>query len=93
MMRSRGIPTVINATLAIIYAGANVFQFFVLPLWLLPKNIHWAWTVVPLALLTNPFWSLIHESIHDLFHPNRVTWEHAHVPWEEISQDRSALLH
>ena len=72
MMRSRGIPTVINATLAIIYAGANVFQFFILPLWLLPKDIHWAWTVVPLALLTNPFWSLIHESIHDLFHPNRA---------------------
>ena len=62
----------INATLAIIYAGVNVFQFFVLPLWLLPKNIHWAWIVVPLALLTNPFWSLIHEAIHDLFHPKRA---------------------
>jgi fatty acid desaturase len=26
---------------------------------------------VPLALLNNPFWSLIHEAIHDLFHPKR----------------------
>ncbi len=33
------------------------------------------------------------ELLAHLFHPNRVTWEHAHVPWEEISQDRSALLH
>lgn len=72
MIRSRGIPTVINATLAIVYAGVNVFQFFVLPLWLLPTNLRWAWIVLPLALLTNPFWSLIHEAIHDLFHPNRT---------------------
>lgn len=33
------------------------------------------------------------ELLAHLFHPNRVTWEHAHTPWEEISQDRSALLH
>ena len=34
-------------------------------------NANWAWTLLPLALLTNPFWSLIHEAIHDLFHPNK----------------------
>ncbi len=72
MIRNRGIPIVINAFLAIIYVAVNVFQFFVLPLWLLPKGLHWAWVVVPLALLTNPFWSLIHEAIHDLFHPKRA---------------------
>jgi fatty acid desaturase len=38
---------------------------------LLPRSLLWAWTILPLALLTNPFWSLIHEAIHELFHPNR----------------------
>ena len=49
----------------------NLYQFFILPFWLLPKNRAWAWTLLPAALLTNPFWSLIHEAIHDLFHPRR----------------------
>ena len=49
----------------------NLYQFFILPFWLLPKNLAWAWTLLPAALLTNPFWSLIHEAIHDLFHPRR----------------------
>ncbi len=31
----------------------------------------WGWLLLPLALLTNPFWSLIHEAIHDLLHPNK----------------------
>lgn len=72
MIHSRGIPTAINFSLAAFYAAANLYQFFVLPLWLLPVNTAWAWTLLPLALLTNPFWSLIHEAIHDLFHPNRA---------------------
>ena len=49
----------------------NLYQFFILPFWLLPGNRVWAWTLLPAALLTNPFWSLIHEAIHDLFHPRR----------------------
>lgn len=72
MIQSRGIPTAINFSLAVFYAAANLYQFFILPLWLLPVNTAWAWTLLPLAFLTNPFWSLIHEAIHDLFHPNRA---------------------
>lgn len=72
MIHSRGIPTAINFSLAAFYAAVNLYQFFILPLCLLPVNIAWAWTLLPLALLTNPFWSLIHEAIHDLFHPNRA---------------------
>jgi len=72
MIQSRGIPTAINFSLAAFYAAANLYQFFILPLWLLPVNTAWAWTLVPLALLTNPFWSLIHEAIHDLFDSNRA---------------------
>jgi fatty acid desaturase len=65
------IPTVVNFTLAFFYITLNLYQFIVLPLWLLPAAPAWAWTLLPLALLNNPYWSLIHEAIHDLFHPNR----------------------
>ena len=71
MIQSRGIPTAVNVSLAGFYAAANLYQFFLLPLWLLPANTAWAWTLLPLAFLTNPFWSLIHEAIHDLFYPNK----------------------
>ena len=67
----RGIPATINLCLAAFHAALNLYQFLFLPLWLLPADPAWAWTLLPLALLNNPFWSLIHEAIHDLFHPNR----------------------
>ena len=69
--RGRGIPVMINQVLATVYIAVNLYQFVFLPLLLLPSSSAWGWTLVPLAFLTNPFWSLIHESIHDLFHPNR----------------------
>lgn len=70
--RGRGIPVWINLSLGFFYIAINLYQFIYLPLNLLPVSMSWAWTLVPLALLTNPFWSLIHETIHDLFHPNPV---------------------
>ena len=70
--RSGGLPAALNCLLAIFYIAVNVFQFAILPLWFLPVALSWAWVLVPLALLTNPFWSLIHESIHDLFHSNKA---------------------
>ena len=69
--RGRGIPIGINLGLAAFYVAVNLYQFLFLPLLLLPRSTAWAWTLLPLALLTNPYWSLIHETIHDLFHPNR----------------------
>jgi fatty acid desaturase len=65
------IPTTVNISLAICHAAINLYQFFILPWWLLPSDHRWAWTLLPLAVLSNPFWSLIHEAIHDLFHSNR----------------------
>jgi fatty acid desaturase len=62
-------PVKINAALAGFQIAVNLFQFLLLPLWLLPANALWGWLLLPLAFLTNPFWSLIHEAIHDLFHP------------------------
>ena len=65
------IPTAINLALASCYAAVNLYQFIILPVWLLPLDLNWAWTLVPLAFLNNPYWSLVHEAIHDLFHPVR----------------------
>jgi fatty acid desaturase len=58
-------------SLGLFYIAAGFYQFVYLPLALLPANMSWAWSLVPFALLTNPFWSLIHEAIHELFHPDR----------------------
>ncbi|HTM08564.1 MAG TPA: fatty acid desaturase [Verrucomicrobiae bacterium] len=60
-----------NLSLAAAHFAANIFQFFVLPLYFLPASRWWALLLLPLAALNNPFWSLMHESIHDLFHPSR----------------------
>lgn len=65
------IPARLNLFLAIVYFLLNVYQFVVLPSWLLPLDARWALMLVPLALLNNSFWSLIHEAIHDMFHPRR----------------------
>jgi fatty acid desaturase len=71
--RNRDIPIVINIALAALYAALNLYQFFILPLWFLPLDYRFAWTLLPLAFLNNPYWSLIHEAIHDMFHPTRRT--------------------
>ena len=71
MDRKEAIPVAANFTLAACHAFVNIYQFFILPLWLLPRDLLWAWTLAPLMLLNNPYWSLIHEAIHDLFHPQK----------------------
>jgi fatty acid desaturase len=69
--RNRSVlPVAENAALALTHLAVALYQFLLLPLWLLPRDSVWAWTLLPLAFLNNPFWSLIHEGIHDLFHPN-----------------------
>ena len=71
VQRGSGVPEAINGALALFYVGVYVVQFFVLPLALLPRDLRWGWLLLPIVLLTNPFWSLIHEAIHDLFHSNK----------------------
>jgi len=71
MDRRSAISIVVNFTLAVCHTAVNLYQFIILPLWLLPMDVRWAWTLFPRAFLNNPYWSLIHEAIHDLFHPER----------------------
>ena len=70
VINANRIPGRINIALALLYAALNVGQLFILPLFLLPSDFRWAWFVVAIALLNNPYWSLLHEAIHDLFHPD-----------------------
>jgi fatty acid desaturase len=65
------VPTTLNLCLAAAHLLVNLYQLFILPLFLLPASPWWLLTLVPLAALNNPFWSLIHEAIHDMFHPSR----------------------
>lgn len=66
-----GIPSGVNLGLAGLHVFINVFQLFILPLYLLPRNMGWGFALVPIAALNNPFWALIHEAIHDLFNRSR----------------------
>jgi len=66
-----GLPARLNLSLAVFYVVLNLFLFVLLPIWLLPLDGRWGWALGLVALLSNPFWSLIHEAIHDLLHPNR----------------------
>jgi fatty acid desaturase len=59
----------VNVGLAVLYAALNLGQFFLVPLFLLARDSRWGWVLVPIALLNNPYWSLLHECIHDLFYP------------------------
>jgi fatty acid desaturase len=58
---SRGI---ISAALVAAALAGLCLQLAVLPLWLLPASPAFGWLLAPMALLTTPFWSLIHEAIH-----------------------------
>lgn len=65
------IPARLNLFLGAAHLLANIFQLFILPLLLLPISLWWAMLLLPLAAFNNPFWSLVHEAIHDMFHPSR----------------------
>ncbi|MFD3704462.1 fatty acid desaturase family protein [Nocardia sp. NPDC058658] len=54
----------VNIRLVLLALTLGAIQLFVIPLVLLPRDTSWGWLLVPLALTTTPFWSLIHESVH-----------------------------
>lgn len=59
----------LNLSVAFFHLALNVYLFFLLPLFFLPMSPVWASTALAVAALSNPFWSVIHEAIHDLLHP------------------------
>ncbi|MGW4366604.1 fatty acid desaturase family protein [Nocardia takedensis] len=54
----------ISAWLAAAAITVGLAQLLVVPLVLLPRDRAWGWALVPIALATTPFWSLIHEAVH-----------------------------
>jgi fatty acid desaturase len=63
----------INFGLAAVHGCVNICQFFILPLYFLPKSEWWGLILVPFAALNNALWALIHECIHEVFHSsNRI---------------------
>jgi fatty acid desaturase len=60
-------PETVNFSLAAIQVSSNVLQLFILPLYLPHKSAHWSLVIIPMSVLNNPFWALIHEAIHDVF--------------------------
>ena len=69
------IPTRLNRTLTAAFVAYHGLVLFVLPLWLLPAHMAWAWALVPLAWLNSTHWGLIHEGIHKLLDADPVTNE------------------
>src|SRR5215510_12812727 len=61
------IPEALNFSLAGLHISLNLFQLFILPLYLLPKSSWWGVILIPIAFSNNPLWALLHEAIHDLF--------------------------
>lgn len=66
---ARAIPAALNLSLAAMHLLLSLYLLFFLPLFLLPLNSWWSLTILSVVLFSNPFWSLIHEAIHDMFHP------------------------
>ena len=61
------IPEALNFSLAGLHISLNLFQLFILPLYLLPKSLCWSLVLIPISFSNNPLWALLHEAIHDLF--------------------------
>ncbi len=66
-----------NLGLMTLISLLNIIALFIVPLILLPHSLYWSVLLIPIVLLTNTYWSLIHEAIHNIFHPNRKVNDYA----------------
>lgn len=64
------IPVGVNVGLAASFLLLNAWLWVLLPL-LLPLLPALGWSLLPVVLLTTSYWSLLHEGIHAVLHPNR----------------------
>ncbi len=67
------VPVAANGFLTVGFVALGLFQFLLLPAWLLPADPAWGWVLVPAAFATTTFWALIHESFHGGLHPDGAT--------------------
>ncbi|WP_298294551.1 fatty acid desaturase [Thiomonas sp.] len=64
------IPRRRNLLLVAVFVLLNLWLWIVLPL-LLPRAPWLGWSLLPLVLTTTTGWSLLHEGIHAVLHPDR----------------------
>ena len=69
-MQRPAIPTALNAVLAALFLLLNVWLWLGLPL-LLPALPALGWSLTGVVLATTSYWSLMHEGIHAVLHPQR----------------------
>ena len=58
------LPEKTNLALGTGLVTVHLFQYVVLPLYLLPQSWWWGVLLLPLGLLTPPMWALMHEAVH-----------------------------
>lgn len=68
-------PARLNRVFVAAATAAWVWAVLVLPLVFLPRDARWGWTLVPITLLSNSLWALIHEAIHGKLAADR-RWNH-----------------
>ena len=61
------IPDLENLSLAGLFVLLQLLQFFILPVYLLPKESRWGYLLIPFAFTITPLWALLHEAIHGVF--------------------------
>lgn len=66
----RAIPVRLNLLLSALALALSAWLWLVLPL-LLPGAPGLGWTLVVVVLATTSYWSLLHEGIHAMLHPDR----------------------
>lgn len=57
-----------NWILAAAFLLLGAYQFWILPAWLLPMDRLWGYTLIPIAMLSNTYWALLHDTFHGSFH-------------------------
>src|SRR5262244_1143255 len=63
----RWMPEALNFSLAGLHIFLNLVQFFILPLYLLPKSLSWSPFLIPIACLNNAFRALVHVALSNSF--------------------------
>jgi hypothetical protein len=61
------IPEALNFSLAGLHISLNLFQLFILPLYLLPKSLWGSLFLIPIACLNNAFRALVHVALSNSF--------------------------
>ena len=70
-MRAEALRYWANLALLLNMAVLTLGALILVPWLLLPLDARWGFLLIPVALLTNSFWALHHEAIHNGFHLDR----------------------